>query len=451
MTRTIQQVGITEIHESAFNARKTFRGMEDLTASIGKDGVLQPLLLRPRKPEAGYEVVYGARRLRAAKAAGLTVLPAEVQDLDEPTAQRLQTVENDQREDLDPLERAAGYRHLRDRCKMDVAAIAEAVSKSKASVYAALKLAECIKPVQQELERGNITASHAVLLARLQPKQQQSALRQLDKGASVAHLEQHIARHFHRSLAGAAWQQDDAALVPKAGTCAVCPKRAGNNRDLYPSLKADTCTDTACFDAKLAAVIAQKRAAPGGDKLVQISTEYYRTVAAGVIRASRYVEAQKNCAHRLPAIIVAGDRIAQTTYICTNQKCAVHHPQQPSKAEKARRAAAKLERAVTGKLLDAVCAKVTTLTTEHLRAIGHRLAYDPVFAKCPETRLPRLLVRAALEDDHAAVRAAAKRYRIDVAKIRREVQAAAKAAGKPKPAAKPPAKPKAKAKAKKRK
>lgn len=448
MNRTIQQVSITDIHESPSNPRKTFREIEELASSIRKDGVLQPLLLRNVNGKGGpYEIVHGARRFRASKAAGLETVPAEIRELDETTALRLQTVENDQREDLTALERAAGYKHLRDACQLDVAGIAEAVGKSKASIYAALKLADANPLVHVQLAAGKISASQAVLLARLSDEQQAAALKERWALQSVTGLEGWIEQNCHRALSGGAWKWDDAALLPAAGSCTACPKRAGNNRDLYPGLKADTCTDPACFDAKLQAVITTKLLAPGGDKLVKIESGWQslsRPKQAGVLKPTEYAEAAKACPHREPALIVAGDRAAQTTHICRTKGCKVHHPPvqryTPTAADKARAAARERGEALSEKVCAAIAAKPITLGPEDLRLFAEVFG-GPL--RCAPKELPSQLLAYTLRevDDPKATLAAAKRHKIDVAKIKREMQTSAKAA----PAAtKAPAKKKAK-------
>ncbi|HLL88649.1 MAG TPA: ParB/RepB/Spo0J family partition protein, partial [Tepidisphaeraceae bacterium] len=142
-----QEIPLDRIHESKTNPRKSFRGLEELAASISQKGVIQPVLVRPTgettggrvvfKPTAEtlanapglrdsmtFELVAGARRYRASQLAGAATIPAMVRILDDKSVEEIQTIENDQREDVRPLEQAEGYQRLIEHHGYDVAALA---------------------------------------------------------------------------------------------------------------------------------------------------------------------------------------------------------------------------------------------------------------------------------------------------------------------------------------
>ncbi len=189
-----QIVPIGKIVESSTNPRRRFseQGMLDLTESVRKHGVLVPLLVRPvnghldsqsrtslaiRGTECpSYEIIAGARRFRAAKAAELGEIPVRVKEISDTEALELQILENLQREDVHPLEEALGYQALMERAGYEVAAIAAKVAKSESYVYQRLKLAELIEPAKDAFLEDRITAGHAILIARLQAADQEKAL-----------------------------------------------------------------------------------------------------------------------------------------------------------------------------------------------------------------------------------------------------------------------------------
>jgi ParB/RepB/Spo0J family partition protein len=172
-----QLIALTLIKPSATNPRKYFDkdAHEELTASVQKHGVLQPVLVRPR-PKDFFELVAGERRYRAAKAAGLAVIPALVRELADEEVLEIQVIENLQRQDLHPLEEAHGYHALLARKGYDVAKIAERVGRSTTYVYDRVKLLSLTKDAQDLFRAGRIQAGHAVLLARLKPEDQERAM-----------------------------------------------------------------------------------------------------------------------------------------------------------------------------------------------------------------------------------------------------------------------------------
>jgi ParB family chromosome partitioning protein len=175
------------IAPSATNPRKVLdkTALEELTASVRKQGILQSLTLRPWPkhrprpdgPAPEFEIVIGERRWRAALDAGLANVPALVRDMTDAEAAEAQVVENLQRADLHPLEEAEGYRQLlaSKSPAYDVARIAERVGRSVAYIYDRLHLLDLVKETRALFREGRIMAGHAVLLARLKPEDQPTA------------------------------------------------------------------------------------------------------------------------------------------------------------------------------------------------------------------------------------------------------------------------------------
>ena len=131
-----------------------------LAASLRHEGVLQPIVVRPR-PQGGYELVAGERRWRAAREAGLATLPALVRDADDRDALLLALVENVARENLSPVEEARAYAALIDEFELSLGEVAERVGRSKPGVSNRLRLLELPDEVLWMLARGELTEGHA--------------------------------------------------------------------------------------------------------------------------------------------------------------------------------------------------------------------------------------------------------------------------------------------------
>lgn len=177
------QIPVELIDESKLNPRSHFdqKRMEELTASVREHGVLTPLLVRPAKRGSSgrgqlrFELAAGHRRLRAARAAGLATVPAVERAMDDRRFAEVLNLENLQREDLDELDEAEGFRQLRELAGYDVDAIALKLSRSTKYVYDRLKLLDLVDEARALLRAGRITAGHGILLARLAPEVQKSA------------------------------------------------------------------------------------------------------------------------------------------------------------------------------------------------------------------------------------------------------------------------------------
>lgn len=164
----MEQVALKQLHESPFNVRRTAGPIGELVASIKQHGILQPLIAR--KVDKGLELVIGHRRFRAAREAGLAKVPVEVRELDEKEARELQLVENLQREDIHPMEEAEGYAALQAEHGYGPELIAEKVGKSESWVRGRLTLLDLPDEGRKAFYRGELTATTALLVARLRKK-----------------------------------------------------------------------------------------------------------------------------------------------------------------------------------------------------------------------------------------------------------------------------------------
>lgn len=309
-TDHITEISLDHLHESPFNPRKRYAGITELAETMRPPNgrVLQPLLVRPIVPPlfaaggeelaasavAGYEVVFGHRRRRAALEAGLATVPCMVQAMSDAEARSAQIVENLQREDVHPFEEAEGFATLMREDNLSADELAAQFGKSRSYVYGRLKLLQACPEVRDACLDGHFGTEVALLIARLgSVKIQQQALasvrsrlgnsRLLDGGKdSYRRVRDHLADKFSLRLKDAIFDPEDATLLPTAGACGPCPKRSGNspvhgdvaleklnhysNRPTGPQV----CTDVECFAAKKAAHLARKAAelADGGNTVI---------------------------------------------------------------------------------------------------------------------------------------------------------------------------------------
>jgi ParB family transcriptional regulator, chromosome partitioning protein len=161
------EVAVDRITPSPFQPRRSFDEgkIEELAASIRNQGIIQPLVVRPRGSD--YELIAGERRWRAAIKAGLSRVPVVVRSANDHEALQLALVENLQREDLNPIEEAAGYRRLQEDFRWSQEEMAEKVGKSRPAIANALRLLALPAEVQQELSAGNLPAGQARALLGL--------------------------------------------------------------------------------------------------------------------------------------------------------------------------------------------------------------------------------------------------------------------------------------------
>lgn len=133
--------------------------LDDLADSIKKEGLLQPILVRPRDDK--YQIIAGERRYHACKLAGLEEVPVRILEMDEEQTLRVALIENLQRSDLNAIEEARGYKNLMRVGNLTQAELAEAVSKSRSAVANSLRLLDLPEEIQEYIYEGKITAGHA--------------------------------------------------------------------------------------------------------------------------------------------------------------------------------------------------------------------------------------------------------------------------------------------------
>lgn len=369
--REFRQLAIDAVHESPTNPRRSFpeTSLEELALSVRRHGVLQPILVRANGE--GFTLVAGARRLRAAKLAGCTTIPARVLELDDAEADEATIIENLHREDIQPLDEAESYQRLlaAGRTIEDLAAT---LGKSKGYVYQRVSLTRLVPKVQDLLARDVLPLTYALKLAVVPAERQEEALAQCfrplfqDEGASRDQLE---------PLAQlTAWIEKTVRLNPRSEDVNV----------LLPAL------------AEQVVSVEQERDA----SVLALSTLHFHTDRTDpktiLAKSWKPAEGKARCQHARPGVIVLGDGQGTFLQVCIAKKACHKHWARPkseatekgaedNKADEARR---KQEEA-----WEKQRAETERWRTE-LRPLAVRLIADRT-AKQPWSRM---LLRLLLED-----------------------------------------------------
>ena len=236
---------LEQVVPSEVNPGGTRKGIEELTASVKEKGIIQPIIVRPVKGNGHYEIVAGHRRYLAATNAGLEEIPAIVQELPDDEAIEVAIIENDQREDANPLDEAKAFKRLMENDEAET--IAARIGRTVGYVLGRVRLLGLCKEAKQALSNGKISLGHAQVLLRLSGKDEQRALLsdilsgENGHGITVAAAKAMVREN---SLA-----LEDAPFDTKG--CTSCSFRSGNQAELFPELKdTDECSDRACFYKK---------------------------------------------------------------------------------------------------------------------------------------------------------------------------------------------------------
>jgi ParB/RepB/Spo0J family partition protein len=259
--------------------------LTSLAASIKVHSVLEPIVVRPLpgtrtpdtfadreegRPLPAYELVCGERRLRASRLAGSATIPVVVRNLTDDQAVEMQLVENLDREDLDPIEEAEGFKLLQERLGYTGEQIAERIGKGRGKdyVYKSMKLLDLTRESQQAVVDKHLGRSTGLLVARY-PAAQQAQVVEFIKSLAVRgepapfrRASAEVFRRFNLALGKAVWQIADATLVPAAGACTACPKRTSAQGDIFGDEEGsdDSCTDPDCFEGKRVAHVERVKA-----------------------------------------------------------------------------------------------------------------------------------------------------------------------------------------------
>ena len=186
LKETVKFVEIDKIVPNKFQPRKNFDAdqMTGLIESIKEDGILQPVAVKPLGDN--YEIIFGERRWRAAKVAGLKTIPIIIRDADNKSQLKLALVENLQRAELNAIEMAGGYKALIEEFNLSQEDVAKIVSKNRSSVANTLRLLKLPQNIQNEIKKGTISEGHGRVLLSLPPEEREKLYKQLLEGRSFS-------------------------------------------------------------------------------------------------------------------------------------------------------------------------------------------------------------------------------------------------------------------------
>lgn len=338
---SMREIPLEELSTSKTNPRRHHDAVADdaLADSIGKHGVLQPILARLK--DGKFQIVAGERRFRAARKAKLKSVPAQVQVLSDTEVMEIQVTENLQRQDVHPLDEAAAFLVMRDRLKLPEEEIGRRVSKTKGYVVRRIKLLDLIPKAQELFLGGDVNIDHAQKICRLSERDQKELLKNLfergyrtdcDFVIAPGALDEYIHANVLMKLKSAAWDMKDGALVSAAGSCAECPKRSGNNPDLFGDVvDGDRCTDRICFEKKQNAHLQKSVVDAKESKTLLVKISGGWATNKGVLGSNSYnllKSKAKPCPNKKKAIVVddQGHNLSRGAIVsvCTGKQCRVH-------------------------------------------------------------------------------------------------------------------------------
>lgn len=211
------EIDIDRIRPNPFQPREQFgeEALEELAQSIRQHGLIQPITVRA-VGEGYYELITGERRWRACQRIGMPRIPAFVREANDEAMLEMALVENIQREALNPLEIALGYRRLMEECGLTQEQIAEKVGKNRSTVANFLRLLSLPETVQTALRDGSITMGHARAILGLPRREDQLYVLEqtLQKGLSVRQVEELVRRLKHSPPSGSRRNPEAASAEP---------------------------------------------------------------------------------------------------------------------------------------------------------------------------------------------------------------------------------------------
>lgn len=411
-----KSIKVSDCYESETNPRGSDfedASFKDLVASIKEQGVLVPILVRPRpKGKQAFEVIAGNRRFRAAKQLEIPHIHAMVQWMDDSQAREAQIVENLQRQDIHPLEEGQAYRDLIEGSKLTVKDVAIKVGKSETYVRDRLFLTNLSALVRKSYRSGKIVDTVAVLIAKLSETDQPKALEfaeesEWEKAPSAGDVKEWIRRQFNTSLDRQPWLKDKAAIAALPAHLKNCHS---NDAALFGDLKQGQCTDLACWQKRMEAWIKLRQEKAQG--MVVVSDSYGKPSERDVLSRSAFVVIEKKkdrCKFAIPAIVGEGveRELGKELVVCVSPECKKHFTekseyQRTPKEEANRKAARKKEiekqrakeEQMNLAIIDALAKVKWPLSEKHLDAL-----LDLVFERCSTSYQMPIVKRHGLKAD----------------------------------------------------
>lgn len=217
-----------DLRPNPYQPRREFNEekLHELSRSILEHGIIQPLIVR-KSEVRGFDIVAGERRFRAAKLAGLQVVPAVVRELSDVLLMEIALIENLQREDLNPIEIADAYANLIDKCELTQDELAQRVGQSRSHIANMLRLLNLPVAIRDMVSRGNLSMGHARALLSVEDKERQILLanQTVEEEWSVRKLEtviyepkKHVSRETQKQVLPTAYRRYEEQVQQYLGT-----------------------------------------------------------------------------------------------------------------------------------------------------------------------------------------------------------------------------------------
>ena len=383
----LRLIALSDLEPSKTNPRRRIdaNSIQTLAASIGNQGVLEPLIVRAI--EKKFEIVCGERRYRAAKVAKLYKVPCLVRELSDEQVLDIQIHENLHREDVHPMDEAYGYRFLQEKLGCDVKELALRVGKPEGYVLNRLKLNQLIKEAQKDLDDELLSLGYALEIAKYTPDIQKAIYREVyrkegkyqgDKYVTVPlkgemvpwrSFIEWINTNVHHLLSKAPFDPKSGDLRSDGLTCIKCPERTGAQVSLFEPTqfgRKDACLNPACYVEKSrrhVEVTRSKLAELRGVDVSQVplvrswcysdGRDYLGTESAVIISGAKRGEGAKECKRMISGIDLEPDNYGRTVQICLKTSgCKVHWPE-PKTGGSAKADAAKTNEEESAERLEA--------------------------------------------------------------------------------------------------
>ncbi|MFT3749081.1 MAG: ParB/RepB/Spo0J family partition protein [Agriterribacter sp.] len=253
-----KQIKVEDIEFSALNYRKYIseNALQQFAEELKQHGIISALTIRPIAANR-YELVAGERRLRAARLAGLPIVPAAIVRLTDEQVTEIQLAENLQREDPHPMDEANAVKMMQDTGKT-IDEIALRLGKSKQFVYVRLKLLNLIEPIREMFFAGVLTIQQALQIATISTEGQEAFFKDhctkwKQKNFELHDLQWQL-RAYRYDLKNAPFDTRDKKLLPDVGACNGCPFNSATVKSLFPEYaKQAVCTNGTCYQSKCSA------------------------------------------------------------------------------------------------------------------------------------------------------------------------------------------------------
>jgi ParB/RepB/Spo0J family partition protein len=280
---TFRLIPLGQLQPSPFNRIVKEDALGELTESVKAKGVLQPILVRPMGDAGLFEIVAGYRRFRASQAAGLDCIPATIRELTDEEAFDIQLIENNQREDLNPMQEARAFDQRMHTGKgLTPEELAAKINRDKRYVTKRLRLLDLIPEAQGAVESGEIPMGMALVLTRLRGERDQAELFRLMTEDEYYRID--TVREANQ------WVDHEASFYLKSATfdtaeCSSCIYNSANQGELFPVEDGDErmlCTGHDCFldRTKAALAVAVDEAKARGFKIIETEEEFDKIMMA---------------------------------------------------------------------------------------------------------------------------------------------------------------------------